>query len=140
VPNPVTLTATAADTDGTVARVDFYAGATLVGSDATSPYAATWTGAAAGAYALKAVALDNGGASTTSATRTVTARTNAAPNVSLTAPDHGGVFAARVPVALSATASDSDGTVTQVDFYAGNTLLATDTTASWRSLATTKEE
>ncbi|MDQ3148304.1 MAG: Ig-like domain-containing protein [Chloroflexota bacterium] len=37
-PATITLTASATDPDGTVARVDFYAGATLLGSDATAPY------------------------------------------------------------------------------------------------------
>jgi hypothetical protein len=48
--------------------VDFYAGATLLSSDTTSPYAFSWTGVAAGSYLLKAIATDNKGAATTSAT------------------------------------------------------------------------
>jgi hypothetical protein len=70
-PATVSVTATASDPDGTVARVDFYAGSTPIGSDTTSPYAASWSGVAAGTYALTAVARDNAGASTTSATVTV---------------------------------------------------------------------
>ena len=77
----VALTATAADADGTVARVEFYAGSTLLGSDTTAPYAFSWTPAAAGTYAVTARALDNAGAATTSAavTLTVTAGTTALP-------------------------------------------------------------
>ena len=44
------LGATATDPDGTIAKVDFYAGATLVGTDTTSPYAVNWTGVGAGTY------------------------------------------------------------------------------------------
>ena len=47
-PATMVMAAMAADSDGTVAKVDFYAGATLVGTDTTSPFAYTWSGAAAG--------------------------------------------------------------------------------------------
>ena len=50
-PATVVIAAAAADADG-IAKVDFYAGATFLGSDTTSPFAFTWTGAAAGSYAL----------------------------------------------------------------------------------------
>ena len=43
-PATIAIAATATDSDGTVAKVDFYAGATLVGTDTTSPFAYTWTG------------------------------------------------------------------------------------------------
>ena len=62
----VPLTASAADSDGTIARVDFFAGSTLIGSATSAPYAATWRNAAAGSYTLTAVATDNGFASATS--------------------------------------------------------------------------
>ena len=70
-PATVTLTATASDVNGTVSSVSFYAGATLIGTDTTSPYSATWNNVAAGSYSLTAVATDNSGATTTSAARSV---------------------------------------------------------------------
>ncbi len=65
-PANMSITATASDSNGTVSRVDFYAGGTFLGSDASSPYSFNWTAVAAGSYSLTAVAVDNGGASTTS--------------------------------------------------------------------------
>ena len=65
-PATVVLSANASDSNGTVARVDFYAGSTLIGSDTTSPYSVTWSNVVAGSYTLTAVAVDNLGASTTS--------------------------------------------------------------------------
>jgi len=62
----ISLAATASDSDGSVSRVDFYAGATLVGSDTTAPFGVTWSGVPAGNYTLTAVATDNGGLPTTS--------------------------------------------------------------------------
>ena len=66
-PATIAFAANAADSDGTVKRVDFYANGTLVGSDATSPYQFAWTATIAGNYTLTAVAVDNLDVSTTSA-------------------------------------------------------------------------
>lgn len=63
----VTITATATATGGTISKVEFYAGTTLIGSDNTSPYSVTWTPAAAGTYAITAKATDNQNNTSTSA-------------------------------------------------------------------------
>ncbi|MFC4535965.1 glycoside hydrolase family 48 protein [Sphaerisporangium dianthi] len=65
-PATVNLAASAADSDGTVSKVDFYQGSTLLGTDTSSPYTYSWTNVAAGSYSLTAKATDNSGASTTS--------------------------------------------------------------------------
>jgi subtilisin family serine protease len=56
---------------------------------------------------------------------------NLPPTVRLTSPAGGTLGTAPATVTVSATASDSDGTVTQVAFYAGSTLIGTDTTAPY---------
>ena len=60
-------TATASDSDGSVSQVDFYQGATLIGTAAASPYSMIWSNVANGSYSLTAVATDNQGVVTTSA-------------------------------------------------------------------------
>jgi len=70
-PASVPLSATAFDSDGTIAQVNFFAGTTLVATDTTSPYALTWTNVPAGTYTVTAVAIDNSGASTTSIGATI---------------------------------------------------------------------
>jgi hypothetical protein len=64
---------------------------------------------------------------------------NAPPTASLTNPTNGATFTAPANITIDATASDSDGSVTQVQFYQGTTLLGTDTTAPyqfvWSSVA-----
>ncbi|HOX07162.1 MAG TPA: Ig-like domain-containing protein [Planctomycetota bacterium] len=70
-PATVAMTATAADVDGTVAKVEFYQGSTLLATDTASPYAFNWTGTGVGTYTLTARAYDNSGAATTSASITV---------------------------------------------------------------------
>jgi predicted phosphodiesterase len=68
-----TVTADATDSDGTVTAVDFYADGVLLGTDTEAPYSYDLTNLQEGAYVISAVATDNDGDSTTSATRTITA-------------------------------------------------------------------
>ena len=68
----VTLTANAADADGSVAKVEFYYGSTRLGEDTGSPYSYTWSNVPAGTHSLTARATDNTGAVTTSAAISIT--------------------------------------------------------------------
>src|SRR5213079_1695924 len=67
-PATVPLSATANDSDGSVSQVQFYDGATLIGTSASTgnPYTFTWTNAGAGTHPVTAKATDNGNASTMS--------------------------------------------------------------------------
>jgi len=67
-----TIQANAADSDGTVVRVDFFSDAALVGSVSNAPFNLAVTKIAAGTHALYSVAKDDGGATKRSATVTVT--------------------------------------------------------------------
>jgi phosphatidylserine/phosphatidylglycerophosphate/cardiolipin synthase-like enzyme len=71
-PATIALAAAASDSDGTIARVDFYANATLLGSDSSAPYQLSWMNVPAGSYTLKAVATDDKGTAATSATVAIT--------------------------------------------------------------------
>ncbi|MQA28878.1 MAG: hypothetical protein GEU82_03430 [Luteitalea sp.] len=71
-PASIELSVQASDNDGAVSSVSFYNGSTLLGSDASGPYTYTWANVPAGTYTLAAVAVDNGGASTTSSPVIVT--------------------------------------------------------------------
>ncbi len=59
--------------------------------------------------------------------------------MSITSPIAGQSFTAPASLTITAAASDSDGTIAQVDFYAGSQLIATDTTsqyqAAWSNVA-----
>jgi galactose oxidase-like protein/Big-like domain-containing protein len=74
-----------------------------------------------------------------SVARMVTVQSDVAPGVTLTQPANGDTFPAPATVSLAATASDSDGTVTKVEFFNGATKLGEDTTApygfTWSGLA-----
>jgi hypothetical protein len=83
----LTLAATASDSDGTVTLVQFYQGATFLGSDASSPYSVVWSNVPVGSYTLTARATDNRGA--------VTVSTPVAITVSVPTPGFADMFAAR---------------------------------------------
>jgi len=140
-PGTISMTATASDSDGTIARVDFFQGSTLLRTDTTAPYTASWSSVPAGSYTLTARAYDNGGASSTSTgvSVTVTASGNQPPSVSIASPAAGASFLAPASVTITANATDSDGTIAAVDFYVGTQLLGSDTsapyTASWSNVA-----
>lgn len=125
----VTISASATDNIG-VAKVEFFVGATIVGTDATEPYSITWNSASApdGPVSITAKATDTSGNAITSAARSATVK-NTGPAVALTAPDDGATVSGK-SVTISATATDSVP-ITKVEFFAGATLIATDTSAPY---------
>ena len=131
-PGSTTLTATASDLAG-VTKVEFWRGATLIGTDTTAPYtqAVSFPPADIGSVAFTAKAYDAANNSTTSAVVNVTVSADTTPpSVALLA----NPATVLVPGAttLQATASDNIG-VTKVEFWRGATLLATDTAAPFQA-------
>ncbi|MBI2949467.1 MAG: hypothetical protein HYY23_17655 [Verrucomicrobia bacterium] len=74
-PTNITLSATASDADGSVVKVEFLANGSVIGTATASPFRASLSLVAAGGVTLSAVATDNLGAKTTSATIAVTVNT-----------------------------------------------------------------
>ncbi len=137
----VTLSAEAADADGTIAGVDFYVAGKMVGTDTTAPYSMTWNAANTGTTTVSAAARDNDGGSTTSDTLTmvVTAppsnnNNNKAPVVMLLTPVAGGSFPALGSVALMAVAADPDGTVASVEYFANGALIGSAKSSPYTAL------
>jgi hypothetical protein len=66
--------------------------------------------------------------------------TNNPPTVSITSPSNGAVFAQGSNITINANASDTDGSVTKVEFYQGTTKLGEDTNSpysyTWNSVPT----
>ncbi len=58
---PITFTALASDTGGTVGQVDFMVNDLYVGTSTTSPYTLVWTPPSAGTYYISADAINNQG-------------------------------------------------------------------------------
>lgn len=70
-PATLSITATAADSDGLIENVEFFLGDTSIGTDAEAPYAAQASNLPPGDYVLTVRGRDNDGAETRSAPRTV---------------------------------------------------------------------
>ncbi|MDP3991310.1 MAG: Ig-like domain-containing protein [Candidatus Colwellbacteria bacterium] len=68
------VTASAVDDDGTISKVEFFDGATLIGTHAGSigPWSVRWNNISAGEHILTAKATDNGGTTSTSGPVTTT--------------------------------------------------------------------
>ncbi len=118
----VSIAASATDADGTVSSVEFFVDAVSAGVDNSSPYTATYT-SAVGTHSLTAKATDNLGKFTTSAAVSITVNVNQLPSVAITAPVNGATPALNAALTLTATATDSDGTISGVQFYSGATSL-----------------
>jgi chitinase len=109
------VSASAADSDGTIAKVEFYAGATLLAADTTAPYSYVWSSVPAGTYSLTAVAYDNSGARVTSAARSLTVTGTPTPTPAPTA------------VVFRASADHSQVTSYRLDVFASGANPATAT-------------
>ncbi len=134
LPVTVTVTATAsgAEVNTPISRVDFYQSATLIGGSTASPYTILWAPTTVGSYILTAKATDSAGGVTTSAPRSITVQAaNALPTVSLVSPIVNQNFTAPANVTLTATASDTDGTIAKVEFFQGATLIGSATAAPY---------
>jgi RHS repeat-associated protein len=130
-PASVLLEAAAVASSGgrSIAGVEFFSGATSIGVVSTAPYTLNWSNVTAGSYDLTARATDNLGVTATSAP--VAIIVNAPPTVALTSPGTNALFTAPAAITLMASASDADGTIAQVEFFQGATLLATVTSAPY---------
>jgi YD repeat-containing protein len=125
----IPLSANASDNDGVVNKVEFFQGAVKLGEDTTAPYSFNWTNVSAGSYVLTARATDNLGAAATSSAVNITV--NQPPTVALTSPANNASFTAGSSVTFNATASDTDGTVSKVEFFQGAVKLGEDITAPY---------
>ena len=129
-PAEILLSADAFDVDGSIVRVLFYAGSKYIGTATRRPYSCTWSNVPAGNYQITARAIDNDGLETVSAPVEITVN-NSPPTVIITSPGNGQTLTWPGNVTIMADAFDSDGSVTKVEFYAGNTLINTDFNAPY---------
>ncbi|ANH68026.1 hypothetical protein ABE85_11385 [Mitsuaria sp. 7] len=129
-PSPWRLSASASDTDGNIARVEFLVDGQVAGTATAAPFVWDWASPAVGTHLLAARAVDNDGGTTTSGNTTV--RVNAPPEVTLTAPAPGAVHQGpSATITFSATVTDDTG-IQKVEFLSGGSIIATVTTAPYQ--------
>jgi hypothetical protein len=125
----VNISATATDADG-IASVQFFFNNVAIGAPipGPGPYMTSFTATPAGSYtgvnAIRATALDNAGVSASDAENLVVSP-NQAPTATITAPVDG-AFISEGPVTINANSVDTDGTVTQVEFFANGVSIGVD--------------
>jgi RHS repeat-associated protein len=115
----ITLSATASATQGyTLSKVEFFRGATLIGTDTSAPHSVVWNSVPSGSYALtaKATAIKKNSPDQTATSTAVNITVNAPPSITLTSPTSEAQFPYPATITLSATASDGDGTIARVEF------------------------
>ena len=138
VGSTVTFSATASDPDG-IARIELYVDSIWYATGYSNSHSISLPNVPPGAFTLTAKAWDKTGASASAATTLTVGSSssppptpsNQPPEVSLTAPANGATFTAPASMTLSATASDVDGTIAQVDFFANGGFLRTDTSSPY---------
>jgi hypothetical protein len=149
VGNSISLRAASQNFTDAVATVEFFAGTNslAVVTNTSSPwgyhplnrrheggyFSFAWTNAPTGDFALTALATDANGNSVTSAPVDISVVTNIPPVVSLVKPRDGAVILGPTNLKLIASAYDPQGTVTEVEFFAGTNSLGvvTNTPIVW---------
>ncbi len=127
-PTNVDFTVSASDPNGTVVKMEFFAnGTNKLGESVSAPFDFTWTNAPSGSNSLTARATDDLGSTTES--EPVLVVLNAGPAVAIVSPSGGANFTTPASIPVGVFATDSDGTIAQVEFFAGATLFATVTNA-----------
>jgi len=128
----VTVSASASD-DQSVSRVDFFKDGSLMASDNTSPYNATWntTAEPAGTHTLTAQAFDGAGNQASASPVAVTILAQVAdttpPLVTILSPTNGASVSGKVNVSVSAS---DNVAVTSLQLYIDGALKASSTTGS----------
>lgn len=123
------VTATATDPDGTISKVEFYTGSTLLITDATAPYEYMFMQNIAGVYPITAKAIDNSGNIGFSQTITME---SFEPHVKITSPADMASFNEGDNISITAFADVQwSRYIDRVEFFDGNTLLGTVTSAPY---------
>ena len=119
-PASVKVVATASDSDGTIARVEFFRDGQLAATATSEPYVATLSDIAAGSHSIYARATDNRGGTTSTTPVTITVATTSLvissplPNASI---DGATVLVQGRVEALSGSALSVGGSIASIDGF-----------------------
>jgi len=127
-PATIIIDATASDPDGEIIKVEFFNGTAKVGERTSAPWSFTWKEVKEGTYSITAAATDNSGSRTVSSAVTVVveksaAGINLAPSIAIASPLNNVSFEAPAIISLTVNASDPDGSITKVEYMAGEVMI-----------------
>ncbi|MEO5713721.1 MAG: Ig-like domain-containing protein [Luteolibacter sp.] len=128
LPASVEIRALVGDPDTPVGKVEFLIDGVVSGTSSAAPYLHVWNAPPQGKHVLTARATDAAGAVSTSQQVSLLINPpNVAPMISLTAPVAGTMSLPVDSIPLQAGATDSDGSITNVEFWADGIKLGDDT-------------
>ena len=116
--------------EGEVSSVSFYADDVLLGTVSEAPFELQWTPETEGEKSLSAKVTDADGNTQDSVITTLYVG-NRLPTVTLTSHTNYDAVDLGQPVQIQAEASDLDGAVSRIDFYANADLIGTDSSAPY---------
>ena len=123
----IKINAAATDEDGTITKVQFYNGTTLLHTEDAAPYGFLWVDVPAGNYTFTAKATDNSGNVTTSNSIKISVTDkNTPPVVNIVNPVADTTYTGPATIRLIANTKDSNDRISKVEFYNGTALLRTE--------------
>ncbi len=130
----------ASDSDGVISKIETYVDGVLVNTDQQFPYSFNWQPQAIGSYRIVSLAFDD--KNNVVASNPSVVIVSAPPTVTIIQPSDGATLPAGSPATISANASDSDGSVLSVQFFADDVLIGDDTTppynVAWTPLSSSE--
>lgn len=106
-----------------IKKVFFYEKENLLATDSIPPFEYNWTNVGVGNYEISAVAADSAGTKYYSQKIKIDVTVSVMPVVTITSPVNNDEYAFGTPIEITAEASDSDGTITKVEFFDGTAKL-----------------
>jgi uncharacterized protein (DUF1800 family) len=140
-PATLTLKVNAVDSDGSVARVEFFLACMKIGEVSAAPFELVVPNLAAGSYRFSARAVDDRGASSLATRDSIkvkgpgggTPGVNKPPTVAIATPANNAFFLGGATVELTANAKDPDGSVAKVEYFANGAKMGEAIEAPWRA-------
>ncbi|MBQ4877047.1 chitinase [Pseudoalteromonas luteoviolacea] len=123
----VVLSANASDADGAVGQVEFFIDDVSVGFDNQAPYQINWV-AQLGPHVVSAVATDDQGAISQASSANIEVKktsNNTPPVIELSSPNNNDQFTLGDVVRITATATDTDGSIASASISVNSTEVAT---------------
>ena len=131
--DPINIAANAVDSDGSITKVEFFAGNKLLATDTQAPFAFVWNDAPLGNHVISARTTDDKGSSATSTEINILVidKPNNTPTVNITAPLNNTKFNKGEEIVIKANIQSTDVTIYKVEFFNGNTFLGSATTTPY---------